>query len=83
MNGKKENHRSKLGMGLGRCQTPLRLRVLVSKSLLLHGGGGGRGDNEGFILGLSITGCTVGRLVWQQNVELAEAGGGETSSVGS
>lgn len=37
------------------------------------------GDNEGFILGLSITGWTVGRLIWQQNVELAEAGGGETS----
>lgn len=37
------------------------------------------GDNDGFILGQLIPGCTVGRLIWQQNVELAEAGGGETS----
>lgn len=38
-----------------------------------------RAEDNGFILVLLITGCAVGRLTWQQNEELAEAGGGETS----
>lgn len=37
------------------------------------------GDNADFIWGLLITGCAIGRLIWQQNVRLAGAGGGETS----
>lgn len=36
-------------------------------------------DSDDFIGGLLITGCAVGRLIWQQNVGLAGAGGGETS----
>lgn len=38
-----------------------------------------KAEDSDFILVLLITGCTVGRLIWQQNMELAEAGGGKTS----
>ena len=92
MNGKKGNHRCKLGTehlqhvhsrdGGGVKGTP-EAPGLGEGSVSKEGAPARRrwraGDSDDCIWVPWITGCTLGRLIWQQNVELAETGSGETS----
>lgn len=67
--------------GMGEVKDPRALALMLQSAWRSAWAEGE--DQDDLIWGLLITGCTVGRWIWQQNVELAEAGGGETSQVGS